>query len=331
MNSLKNTVVIVLLLGVSYGVFQLVNSPMLDETSNEEDTPEVSIEEGQTLAGLGEDPADDPPPTPSDGFPQMPKQVPDSKPPKMEDLPGEFPPLLGGNENGLPPKLPELPLGPGESLGNPLPPANWQGESSPLEQLNQGKVGEPPGTQPQTGGMRAGEQFAETGELAGVPPRNGTNQLPPLNEPPAKSGINLLESEPRLDDLKGQMSFNDPQGQPTQPLNPKTPRSLSMSLDDAFVEASKLVSEEKFEPALRLLSQYYHQDLAPQSRLELEPGWIHLAIASFFRPMPLWTTVSISSDAVTRFLPLQRNGKSRRGWYTTSIDEYCPSRDLMRD
>lgn len=239
MNSLKNTVVIVLLLGVSYGVFQLVNAPE-PNVANEKEPEEIEIiDEAPNETQI----ADNTPlpdaslrnelPLPDGGSTQLPPPLLDQTPKTEQKYP-----------NGLS-VAPDIPSQP--KMGLPKmtdPPSNSLGSNSkgpafsgPLDQGN---------FAPPSGSATKQQPFASTGDLKTVP---------------QKSNQNLLADNTQ--------NFPNNQGfqNSTQPQTKIVP--TAQELESAWPKVRQMVSQRDFSSALKMLSRFYHTDLDQGQRVEL--------------------------------------------------------------
>ncbi len=235
MNSLKNTVVIVLLLGVSYGVFQLVNSPK-PNVAKEEEPDEISIVDESGDDGISESnsmPMEQtlpnsqqaPPLVQQDEFPQQ------LNPPPA--APNQFPPVLNSDiDNGNGAELPGSPMELSRSG------SDFRG---PLDNAK------PANTIP------AGQQFEDPNNLVDV----GQLNTPPVRE----SNTNLLgnhstDQNENFNQLNGNMSFEQP-------------KTTAVGLEQAYTQATSFINQGNMSAALKTLSAFYHADMSEAKRQEL--------------------------------------------------------------
>ena len=229
MNSLKNTVVIVLLLGVSYGVFQLVNAPepnIAKEQDPEEieiiddDSEETAGPEGQPLAAA-----------PSNGFGAQlapPKDASQLPPPLLDQPKQEYPKGLASDPPGVSEQPPmELPEMNAPLTGSNSKPDEKQVFSGPLDQNNFGSPAESSSSEP----------FVSSNELQMVP---------------KKSDQNLLSNNQKLQ---------------TQNVPPPAPGA--QELENAWPKVREMVTRQNYTGALKELSRFYHSNLNQGQRVEL--------------------------------------------------------------
>ena len=237
MNSLKNTVVIALLLGVSYGVFQLMNTPP-SNIAKEEQPVEPEIQDGS----LDQPTADSPESTPRapdlmdkpfPDLPALPNQSNPAFPDRMSQgtgLADNNHPLRSNNE--------------GSQFSDPAPnaPSNSkQFETGPLNNA-------------QPLANRSTNQFESDSNMLSIQPNRAPKGLPPNT---SVSGGNVFTEG------------NIFPGSLTQPANPQSAPAAS-TLNDAFSRATNMVIQQKNNlDALKMLSQYYHADLTQAQRSEL--------------------------------------------------------------
>jgi LysM repeat protein len=260
-NSLKNTVVIVLLLGVSYGVFQLVNAPKNDVAIEDpvdldiEDFGDEGADEAADSAGDFNHDLADQGNKAAEPLPKLPDFVPNPNNLQPNPAGGNQPGNLARNE-GLPdanqwPKSDSLPNA-DKVVENELPQANFSPDSSQ----------DPSFTGP-----------LNSVELGKLPPQN--------NDPPAFAGPNELVPIPKNAPSDSQQNLladsGSAQGQPLSPtMSSAKPRPLPFQyvptadeLEKVWPQARKLVSEKNFAGALSLLSKFNRSKMGEAQRVEL--------------------------------------------------------------